>query len=138
MQSRRHPAGHPRLTDPILFDRDEVEHLNSLAERPRRLRGTQLLWVDLRRGEDAEELARAFNLTKRTREYLEAAHDTAVFQDFGHYIHITSYAPREDDDEGELQPIECVVGQNWMLTAHTEPMRVLDEFAERVSGSGNT
>ena len=33
----------------ILFDRDRVDHLNGLSERPRRLRGSQLLWVDLHR-----------------------------------------------------------------------------------------
>ena len=126
------------MADSILFDRDEVEHLESVAERPRRLRGSQLLWIDLARGEDTEELARELDLTPRTRQYLEAAHESPVFQDCGHYIHITSYAPKEDDDGGELLPIECVVGQNWVLTAHAEPIPVLDEFAKRVSGSGNT
>ena len=126
------------MAEAILFDRDEVERLENLSGRPRRLRGSQLLWVDLKRGEDSDEVAREFSLSKQTREYLEAAHDTPVFQDFGHYIHITTYAPREDDDDRELQPIECVVGQNWVLTAHDEPIPVLEEFAERVSGSGNT
>ena len=127
------------MTDVILFDRDQVDHLDSLADRPRRLGGTQLLWVDLDRGEDVEELAEAFELAGPTRKQLEAAQDTPVFHDFGHYIHITSYAPRDDDeDEDELQPIECVVGQNWVVTAHDQPIPVLEEFAERVSGSGNT
>jgi hypothetical protein len=33
----------------ILFDRDEVEHLGSLSQRPKRLRGSKLLWIDIDR-----------------------------------------------------------------------------------------
>jgi magnesium transporter len=124
------------MAETILFDRDQVDRLESISERPRRLRGQQLLWVDMRRGDDVAELASVLSLEDETRRYLEAPHETPVFHDFGHYIHITSYAPREDD--GDLQPIECVVGQNWVVTAHDEAIEVLDEFADRVSGSGNT
>ena len=34
--------------------------------------------------------------------------------------------------------IECLVGKSWVVTAHDEPIPVLEEFAERVSGSGST
>ena len=60
-----------------------------------------------------------------------------MFNDHGRYIHITTYAPREED-EGELHAVECVVGENWVITAHDQPIPVLEEFAERVSGSGDT
>jgi Mg2+ and Co2+ transporter CorA len=33
--------------------------------------------------------------------------------------------------------VECV-GENWVITAHDHPIPVLDEFADRVSGSGDT
>lgn len=121
----------------ILFDRDRVDHLDRLSERPPRLRGSQLLWVDVDRGESVEELADAFDLDDKTRGLLESPHESSVFHDFGHYIHITTYAPHEDDSGG-LHPIECLVGQNWIVTAHDEPIPVLEEFAERVSGSGST
>jgi magnesium transporter len=64
-------------------------------------------------------------------------HERAVFNDHGRYIHVTTYAPREDE-EGELHGVECVVGQNWVITAHDRPIPVLEEFADRVSGSGDT
>ena len=38
----------------------------------------------------------------------------------------------------KLHAVECVVGQNWVVTAHDRPIPVLDEFADRVSGSGDT
>ena len=35
-------------------------------------------------------------------------------------------------------PLECIVGKNWVITAHDEVIPVLEEFAQRASGSGNT
>jgi magnesium transporter len=126
----------------ILFDRDQVDHLEDLSQRPRRLGRSQLLWVDVNRGENVDELAETFGLDERTRNLLEAPHERSVFEDFGRYIHITTYTPRveggRDGRERQLQPVECVVGQNWVVTAHDQPIPVLEDFATRVSGSGNT
>jgi magnesium transporter len=127
------------MSDAILFDRDQVERLDEIADRPRRLNRGKLLWVDLdRKSEaDANEVAEAFGLDTRTRECLSSSDERAVFHDHGSYIHVTTYAPNPED-EGELIALECVVSQNWVVTAHNEPIPVLEEFAERVSGSGDT
>ncbi|HEV8462015.1 MAG TPA: CorA family divalent cation transporter [Gaiellaceae bacterium] len=126
-------------TNAILFDRDRIEHLEMLADRPRKLSGSTLLWVDVHQGAliDADEVAEAFDLDKKTRKYLEMPNKKPVFDDHGRYIHITTYAPREDD-HGDLHAVECVVGENWVITAHDRPIAVLDDFATRVSGSGDT
>ena len=123
----------------ILFDRDKVERLDDLGERPRRLRGGKLLWVDVGRNseDEAHRVAEAFGLDSATRDCLTGSKDRAVFKDHGRYIHVTTYAP-DEDDEGELIALECVVGENWVLTAHDQPIPVLEEFASRVSGSGDT
>jgi Mg2+ and Co2+ transporter CorA len=127
------------MSEAILFDRDAVDHLNGLSERPRRLRGSQLLWVDIHRESkfSGAEIGEAFELDDTTCEYLSKPHERPVFDDHGRYIHITTYAPREED-EGELHAVECVVGEKWVITAHDQSIPVLDEFAERVSGSGDT
>ena len=127
------------MSDAILFDSHEVDHLDGLAERPRQLGKTQLLWVDLHRGSqvDASDVAEAFGLNEATARYLSTPHERPVFFDHGHYIHITTYAPRADE-EGELHAVECVVGENWVVTAHDQAIQVLEEFADRVSGSGDT
>ena len=126
------------MSEAILFDRDQVEHLDDLGERPKRLRGGKLLWVDVDRNseEDAHRVAEAFGLDSATRECLADSKDRAVFKDHGRYIHVTTYAP--DENEGELIGLECVVGENWVITAHDQPIPVLKEFASRVSGSGDT
>jgi magnesium transporter len=125
----------------ILFDRDEVERLDSLADRPARLKASKLLWVDIDRRTDdsAGEVAKAFDLRKATRDRLASSNGRAVFHDYGRYIHVTTYSPCEEGDkEDELVALECVVGENWVITAHDRPVEVLNEFAERVSGSGDT
>ena len=125
----------------ILFDRDQVEHLRSLAERPQRLKGSKLLWVDLDRktDESVDEAVEAFNLDEATRDRLASSDGKAVFHDFGRYLHVTTYSPCEEEGrKDELIALECVVGENWVVTAHDRPVKVLDEFAERVSGSGDT
>ena len=127
------------MSEAILFDRDQVARLDELSDRPRKLRGSQLLWVDIDRGSEVgvEEVAAAFGLDEQTRTYLGKPHEEALFNDRGRYLHITTYAPREDD-EGELHAVECVVGENWVVTAHDRPIPVLEDFAARVSGSGDT
>src|SRR4029453_4554843 len=128
----------------ILFDREQVDHLDELPDRPERLNGSKLLWVDLDRADpaSAERIARAFQLDDATRDQLASSPGRAVFHDYGRYIHVTTYSPCEEqddeNDENELVALECVVGKNWGITAHTRPVAVLQEFAERVSGSGDT
>ena len=127
------------MSDAILFDSHEVDHLDGLAERPRRLDRTQLLLgrPPPRLGGRHVDVAEAFDLHEATTRYLSTPHERPVFFDHGHYIHITTYAPREDE-EGELHAVECVVGENWVVTAHDQAIPVLQEFADRVSGSGDT
>jgi magnesium transporter len=133
------------LEDPveaILFDRAQVDRLDDLPERPDRLNGSQLLWVDIDRRDDesATKVAQAFELDDPTRERLASSSGRARFHDHGRYLHVTTFSPREDedDDDEDLIALECVVGKNWVITAHDRPIPVLQEFTERVSGSGDT
>ncbi len=127
------------MSDAILFDRDKVQRLDDIADRPRRLSGSKLLWVDIDREseESADRVAEAFGLDTNTRDCLADSKERATFCDHGRYIHVTTYAPNSEE-EGKLIGLECVVGENWVVTAHDEPIPVLEEFAERVSGSGDT
>jgi Mg2+ and Co2+ transporter CorA len=82
----------------ILFDRDRVKYLEDVSDRPRRLRGSQLLWVDVDRAtkKDADLIADAFELDRKTRDCLASSPKDTVFYDRGRYIHVTTYAPDED------------------------------------------
>ena len=137
----------------ILFDGDQVDHLDDLPERPDRQNGSKLLWVDIdrRTPESAAKVARAFALDDATRDCLAKSPGRAVFADYGRYIHVTTYSPTEEDaernddarsaeggEDDDLIALECVVGDKWVITAHDRPIPVLEEFSERVSGSGDT
>jgi hypothetical protein len=52
----------------IVFDRDKLEHLEVISDRPRRLRGSMLLWIDLHRGSqfNSDEVADALELDEQT------------------------------------------------------------------------
>jgi magnesium transporter len=125
------------VSETILFDRDQVERLDGLAQRPSRLGRGKLLWVDLddHSAEDARRVAEEFDLEPSTARCLARPEETAAFSDHGGYVHMTTYAP---DEDGELHPLECVVGERWVITAHDRPIPVLDEFTDRASGSGDT
>ena len=127
------------MTEAILFDRDDVQKLDDVTDRPRRLGRGKLLWVDVDRESEiaADAVAEAFDLDERTRDCLASSAERAVLHDHGRYIHVTTYAP-DPEDEGELIALECVVGEQWVVTAHDDPIPVLEEFAARVSGSGDT
>jgi magnesium transporter len=126
-------------TTSILFDRDSVRSLGDLAERPSRLRGSMLLWVDLDdpSPESIRRVADEFGLDETSRKRLESSTEGAYFRDRGEYIHVTASTPRGDDAE-EMSEIECIVGDNWVVTAHAQKVPVLDEFAELARGTGRT
>jgi magnesium transporter len=125
-----------------LFDRDQVDHLDDLPERPERLNGSKLLWIDIDRSspESVAKISHAFALDDATCDCLASSPGRAVFADYGRYIHVTTYSPTEEDaeDDDELIALECVVGDKWVITAHDRAIPVLQEFSERVSGSGDT
>jgi magnesium transporter len=122
----------------ILFDADETREMEAIDEPPSRLGGDQLLWVDLDRGDrdEAARVAKALELDDDTLEDLAGAGGSAAFRNLGRYIHVTTYAPRSDDDD-RLHAVECVVGANWVVTAHDRPVDVLDDFAAKLSDSGS-
>jgi magnesium transporter len=122
----------------ILFDADETREMEAIDEPPSRLGGDQLLWVDLDRGDrdEAARVAKALELDDDTLEELAGAGGSAAFRNLGRYIHVTTYAPRSDDDD-RLHAVECVVGANWVVTAHDRPVDVLDDFAAKLSDSGS-
>ena len=94
-------GGSEGMSEAILFDRDQVERL----ERPRRPPeaaariGAALgrCRPRLRGGRDAGSPRRSGSTTE-TRACLATSKDRAIFRDHGRYIHVTTYAPDEDDE----------------------------------------
>src|SRR6266576_7322879 len=95
----------------ILFDRDQVDHLDELPDRPERLHGSRLLWVDIDRrdAESAARVAQTFALDVATRDCLASSAGEGVFSDHGRYIHVSTYSPceEEEDEDEDLIALEC-------------------------------
>ena len=49
---------------------------------------------------------------------------------------MTLYVAGGEGGEPVLRPVECVLGPNWVVTAHEAEIAVLDEFSERAKGGG--
>ena len=128
------------MSDAILFDRDQVERLDDLSDRPRRLSGSKLLWVDIDRASDenARTGSRRLSASTTARASAWRTRTTGRSSTTTAATSTSPPTPRSEEDEGKLISLECVVGENWVVTAHDEPVPVLEEFAQRVSGSGDT
>ena len=127
------------MINTILFEGESAEQLDALADKPGRLSGSMLLWVDLRdpSRDEVDEVAKELGLEDESVERLLDPRDGVSFRDRREYIHVTASAPAQNADS-EPSEIECVVGENWVVTAHERPAAVLDQFAELAEGSGRT
>ena len=56
--------------------------------------------------------------------------------DAGEHLHVTLYAASGEGGEPVLRPLECVLGPNWVITAHHGEIEVLEEFRARAEGGG--
>ena len=127
------------MRDAILFDRNQVEHLEDLSNRPRQLSGSKLLWVDIHEGSDigAGEVADAFALDDQTAIFLR--HRVREPPSTTTAATSTSRPTRR----ATMRKASCMrssasSARTGSITAHDRPIPVLEEFAERVSGSGDT
>ena len=112
------------------------------AARPRRrtlrLRRSQFLWVDTDEltAELAERLASTLRVDeRRAHEMLD--HGVRGFRDGYDFVRVSMRTPTTES-ASEVTRLTCVVGDHWALTAHDQPVAVLDDLAELAAGSGST
>ena len=60
----------------------------------------------------------------------------ACLVDAGKHLHVTLYVADSEGGEPVLCPVQCVLGPNWVVTAHQAEIEVLEEFRERAEGGG--
>ena len=128
------------MSDAILFDRNQVEHLEDLsrpsaaAERVEAAVGRPPSRVGDRRSERWPTRS-----TSTTRLATSSRHRVREPPSTTTAATSTSRPTRRARTrKASCIAVECVVGENWVITAHDRPIPVLEEFAERVSGSGDT
>ncbi len=110
---------------------------NVPVERFRELLGRQdiLLWVDVQDPEDAdiEVLLEVFELHPLTVEDCIMPNLRPKLEEFDRYLFVVMHGLKRNE-KGRLLPAEldCCMGQNFLITIRSEPIRVVDEDCARV------
>jgi Mg2+ and Co2+ transporter CorA len=131
----RGPQSGPAL---VLFEGERAEELQDLDDAPSRLGRSQFLWVDTDEltAELAEQLASALRVDER-RAHAMLEDGVRGFNDGGDFVRVSMRTPKTETSD-EVVRLTCVVGDHWALTAHDQPVAVLDDLAELAVGSGPT
>ena len=122
----------------FLFDERESEQVEDWRAALEGLADDQLLWLALRDPTEDEvtALQEALELDAENAQRLLEQPRRASLADAGERMHVTLYAARVENGEPALAPLECVLGPNWIVTAHHGQVEVLEEFRERAEGGG--
>jgi magnesium transporter len=122
----------------LLFDATGADEVKDWAERLDELGRHSILWIDLDRPNEpqVEETVKELGLSPESADRVRRHDSSPFFGDFGEYFHVTVYVPDVRDGRTELVDVECLVGEQWVVTVHSRPVQVFDDFRERASGSG--
>jgi magnesium transporter len=120
------------------FDAQQSERVEEWESACEELDDDQLLWLALRDPSDDEETAvvDALGLGDELARRLRDSPERASVTDDGEHLYVTVVAVAGDEDDPVLVPVECVLGENWVVTAHQDEITVLEEFLERAEGGG--
>lgn len=122
----------------FVFDEQQSEQIEDWGAALERLEREQLLWLAVRdpTEEEVSGLREMLGLDDRNAHRLREPPTSASVVDEGERMHVTLFAVSGDGNTPALIPVECVLGPNWIVTAHREEIEVLEEFLERAQGGG--
>jgi magnesium transporter len=128
----------PAVISSYLFDAARSQQLDNWQAALEKLDRKKLLWIALRDASEDElsEVREGLGLASAQARRLAEPTEQATVNDDGDHLYVTLVAVGGDPNAPALVPIECVLGPNWVLTAHRQKVEVLDEFVERAEGGG--
>jgi magnesium transporter len=119
----------------VLYDAERTDRRVSLAEVDlQRLNAEQLLWIDVTGEDDAVLTDRALSLESETLHAFADPPAEPSFFSHENYTHIVVLASGHDALSEQPSALHCLVGSNWVLTVHRQPLDFLGRFDERVRG----
>ena len=120
------------------FDAEQSERVEEWAAASKHVDSAELLWLALREPSDDEmaELVGALELGEERVPLLRNPAERASVADDGQHLYVTLVAVAGEEDAPTLGSVACVLGPNWVVTAHRDEIAVLDEFLERAEGGG--
>ena len=96
------------------------------------------IWLDFSAPTSAEleALARRFNLDPQIMEDLRSREGRPKIHDYSGYIYLIFHSVELDYDEHEhlevdTLEIDCLVGPDWIVTVHPQPVRAFDDLIVR-------
>ena len=132
--------GDGRKVRAYLFDRRQGQGVDNWAESLQRLTEDQVLWLDLVDPSN-DQAAEVFSTLGLGDAGLLSLGDPeakpGIGQHEGH-LRVTAVAVSnaERDPARERIVVDCFLGSNWVLTAHSAGIAVLDDFREVAEGEG--
>jgi magnesium transporter len=122
----------------FLFDEDESRREEDLPAALKGLDDDAMLWIALRdpTETEVEAVQEALGFADEQAQRLLEQPSQASLMDEGEHMQLTLYIASTEEGEPILRPVECVLGANWVVTAHEAEIGVLEEFRERAEGSG--
>jgi magnesium transporter len=122
----------------FLFDKRESRRVEDWRAALEQLADDHLLWLALREptGQDVAALQETLELHDEEAQRLLEPPSRACVDDAGRRLHMTLYSAGDGRNKRVLVPVQCVLGPNWVVTAHHEELDVLEEFRERAEGGG--
>jgi magnesium transporter len=133
-------------TAPAAHEEREVGNNGSFVHTRPRCREGELLWLDITApGEsDYQLLQDRFNLHAMVIEDIKSREERPKLHDYGEYLYIIFHALRLDAPEVlteeshtstrdalHLDEIDCMVGPDYVVTLHAEPVAPFDDLRER-------
>jgi magnesium transporter len=123
-----------------LFDRRQGKSVGDWDEALRGLNKNQVLWIDLTDPSEDEAAAvlEALDLGDGGELRLGDPDGRPAIEQHEDHLRLTAVAvsDTERDPARERIVVDCFFGSNWVLTAHSAEIAVLDEFREATEGKG--
>jgi magnesium transporter len=122
----------------FVFDEQESRRAEDLPEALKGLDDGAMVWIALRdpSEEEVASVQEALGLDDEQARRLLEQPSQASLVDHGEHLHVTLYVASSEEGEAVLRPLECVLGPNWVVTAHEAEIEVLEEFRKHAEGGG--
>jgi magnesium transporter len=129
------PAAAPAGTQISLYDADGTDRTLAVPDVDvDELTDRQLLWLDVSPVREVARVAAALGLVPETLARLDAGMPKPGLFVHERYVHVVVVAPGTAAVGVRPVVLHCVVGSNWVLTAHDEAVDFLDSFDDRIRG----
>jgi magnesium transporter len=123
-----------------LFDKNEGQEVESWVDALQSLGRNEVLWLDLTDPSDDErrQVGEVLALGQLDPAALADPESEPKLEQYEDFLQVTAVAVSDAvrDPARERVVVDCLVGQNWVMTVHMADVPALDAFREVTSGKG--